>query len=220
MLISVQHRMIGLGLPALQIDVFFTENPAAEASVLEGIYPGLSKATVALGTESTPTIPVLKLPPDDVHRKHFITYTGTATMAIDIVHREVRKEGGGRAIGLDAEWNIDGGPTGRGPGVVQVVQMSSSTKTLILHIPRMCSFPNELRALLAGVEVLKVGQSFGGDCNQLFTEHGAVKTITLELANFATSRHLVGNATIGLAGLVAALLQNTLDKDPGVRLSN
>lgn len=220
MLISVQQRMIGLGLPAPQIDVFFTDNPTAEASFLEGIYPGLRKTTVALGTESMPTIPVLKLPPDDVHSKHYITDTVTANMAIDIMRREVTKEGGGRAIGFDAEWNIDGGPTGRGPGVVRVVQLSSPTTTLILHISRMSSFPHELLALLADVEILKVGKSIGGDCRKLFKEHGAVTKSSLELANFAKSRHLVGNATIGLAGLVAVLLQKTLDKDPGVRLSN
>jgi len=220
MVICVQQRMIGLGLPAPQIDVFFTENPAAEASVLEEIYPGLRRTTVALGTESTPTIPVLKLPPDDAHSKHYITDTGTANMEIDIVRWEVTKKGGGRAIGLDADWNIDGGPTGRGTGVVQVLQLSSRTTTLILHISRMSSFPHELLALLANVEVLKVGMSIGRDCKKLFKEHGAVTTSTMESANFAKSRHLVGNATIGLAALEAVLLQKTLDKDPGVRVSN
>jgi len=38
--------MIALGRPAMEIDVIFTDNPAAEAPFLESVYPGLRKTSV------------------------------------------------------------------------------------------------------------------------------------------------------------------------------
>jgi len=62
MLVSVQQRMMPLGLPAPNIDVFFTDKSTAEASLLEGIYPGFRKTSVPLTTVSTPTLPLLTVP--------------------------------------------------------------------------------------------------------------------------------------------------------------
>ena len=62
MLVSVLQRMMALRLPAPKIDVFFTDKPTAEASFLEGIYPGLRKTSVPLTTVSTPTLPPLTVP--------------------------------------------------------------------------------------------------------------------------------------------------------------
>jgi len=61
-LVCVQQRMMALGLPAPQIDVFFTDKPTAEAPFLEGIYPGFHKTSVPLTTVSTPTLPPLTVP--------------------------------------------------------------------------------------------------------------------------------------------------------------
>jgi len=84
----------------------------------------------------------------------------------------------------------------------------------------MSSFPHRLRALLANPDIVKAGKSIGGDIKKLLVEHGAASASTVELGTFTKSRQLVGNATIGLAGLVSVLLKETLDKDSEVRLSN
>ena len=218
MLVSVQQRMIALGLPAPHIDVFFTDNPTAEASFLEGVYPGLRKTSVPLKESSTAPHPPLTVPAD--HFVDYIVNTDDANTAIDNIRKQVKNKRGGGVVGFDAEWNVDGGPNGRGPGQVRVVQVSTLTDTLVLHISRMSTFPHQLKALMADPDIIKTGKSIGGDCKKLRSEHGAATVSTVEVANFAKSRQLVGNATIGLAGLVAVLLQRTLDKSPGVCLSD
>jgi len=218
MLMSVQQRTIALGLPALQIDVFFTDNPTAEASFLEGVYPGLRKTSVSLSPSAVPTKPMLVFPGS--HVVHYITSIDEANTAIDLMLEEVGGEGGCRVVGLDAEWNLDGGLHGRKGGAVRVVQVSSPSETLIVHLSRMSSFPHRLKALLANPAIVKAGKSIGGDIKKLLVEHGAASASTVELGTFAKSRQLVGNATIGLAGLVSVLLKKTLDKDSEVRLSN
>jgi len=46
MLEGVQRRMVALGHPPFPVDLFSTDNPVAEASFLEGIFPGLNKGDV------------------------------------------------------------------------------------------------------------------------------------------------------------------------------
>jgi len=219
---SVQQRMIALGLPWMQIDVFFTDNPTAEAPFLESVYPGWRKTSVNMEPNGvgSPALVPFSLPAPADHSVHYIFRTEAANAAIDNMYRSVTRSGAERVLGLDAEWNCDGGPSGRGPGTVRVVQMSSRTETLVLHVSRMRSFPHQLRALLADPTVVKAGKSIGGDRKKLLTDFGVDVTSTIELGNFAKARQLVGSAKIGLAGLVTVLLKRVLDEDPAVRLSD
>jgi len=218
MLVSVQQRTIALGLPPLQMDVFFTDNPTAEASFLEGVYPGLRKKRVSVSSSSSLDQPMLVLPGS--HVAHYITSTDEANTAIDLMIEEVGGDGGCRVVGLDAKWNLDSGPRRRGGGVVRLVQVTSPSETLILHLSRMSGFPHRLKALLANTAIVKAGKSIGGDVKKLLVEYGAASESTVELETFAKARQLVGHATIGVAGLVNVLLRKTLGKDPDVRLSN
>jgi len=43
---GVQKRMVAMGVPAAQVEVFFSDNPTAEASFLEDVFPGLKKTSV------------------------------------------------------------------------------------------------------------------------------------------------------------------------------
>jgi len=168
----------------------------------------------------SPALVPFSIPAPSDHSVHSIFQTEAANDAIDNMYRSVTRSGAERVLCLDAEWNCDGGPSGRGPGTVRVVQVSSRTETLVHHVSRMRSIPHQLRALLADPTVVNAGRSTGGHRKTLLADFGVDVTSTVELGNFAKARQLVGSATIGLARLVSVLLKRVLDKDPAVRLSD
>jgi len=219
---SVQQRMIALGLPRTQMDVLFTDNPTAEAPFLESVYPGLRKTSVNMepnGVGSPALVPFSPPAPSD-HSVHYIFQTEAANDAIDNMYRSVTRSCTERVLGLDSAWIRAGGPSGRGPGTVRVVQVSSRTETLVLHVSRMRSIPQQLQALLAHLPVVEAEKSIRGDRKKLLANFGVDVTSTIERENFSKARQLVGSATIGLAGLFSVLPKRVLDKDPAVRLSD
>lgn len=290
MLEGVQRRMIALGLPPLQVEVFFTDNPTAEASFLEGIFPGLDKADATvinvcgahneaaassgaaaaagpaapaespaapagvhaaaaaapnvpaaglaapLASASAPVasatpvgrgrhagrrgrrpLPLLELPSD--HTITYLTSLEEAMAAVDLFRRDLDLSRGAAVIGMDAEWSLDGLPFGRQPSKLQVLQLSSSKETLVLHLSRMRGVPHQLKSLLADAAVYKVGKNVGGDVAKLKRDYGVLTQRYLELGALASRRQLVPSGSISLVGLTRAVLQKDLDKTEAVRLS-
>jgi len=76
---------------------------------------------VSLSPSAVPTKLLLVLPGS--HVVHCITSIDEANTAIDLMLEEVGGEVGCRVVGLDAEWNLDGGLHGRKGGAVRVVKV-------------------------------------------------------------------------------------------------
>lgn len=81
-----------------------------------------------------------------------------AALAIDVFRRDLLDDARQRAVppvmGLDVEWDISPGSSRR----LQVLQLSSRTQTLVLHLSRMASIPHQLGALLVDPGVGKAGK--------------------------------------------------------------
>jgi len=113
------------------------------------------------------------------HSIQYISKTEEANVAVGAMIAAVLGERGGGVVRLDAELNCDGGPSGRGPGVICVLQLSSQTDTLVLHLSRMRVFPHMVRALLVTPTLIKASKSTGGDCKKLREDFGAPTVSTI-----------------------------------------
>lgn len=232
MLEGVQRRMVALGLPANHVQAFFTDNPSAEANFLEGIYPGLSRTQPAATHARSSTgamLPLLDLPAG--HVLDYTAATQEAERLLTIFRHRLDAEKGRAVIGLDAEWSLRGGVgrgggsgragglQGGGAGRVDVLQMSCSTHTLVLHLSLMASVPPQVKTIMSDVNIIKVGKNIGADKARLATAYGIKCVHTLELGRLARERQLVQSGCVSLASMVEIFLQATLDKAERLRLS-
>lgn len=224
MLESVQQRMVALGLSPLQVEVFFSDNPTAEAGFLESVFPGLKRtAAVGTGVASDGAADRTYLPKLSIPAGHTVIYavsTVDAERLLLAFRMELSQEPGPSVVGLDAEWNVSSGAARRGPSRVHTLQLSSATQTLILHLSRFRTMPSQLRILLGDVTVTKVGKNIGGDKAKLLSSYGLKVLSTLELGRLAKDRQLVADGVVGLAALTEALLKCSLDKGELVRFSD
>lgn len=222
---GVQRRLIAIGMPPAQVEVFYTDNPTAEAPFLESVYPGLSKSAVPLagfGGRSSEAVLAsrseLDFPAD--HYMEYVVNRDAAALAIDVFRRDLLDDARQRAVppvmGLDAEWDISPGSSRR----LQVLQLSSRTQTLVLHLSRMASIPHQLGALLVDPGVGKAGKMIAGDAAKLDAEWSLPVRGWFELGMYAKERKPIPNAGISLAALTEVLLDRTLNKSEQLRFGN
>lgn len=222
---GVQRRLIAIGMPPAQVEVFYTDNPTAEAPFLESVYPGLSKSAVplaGLGGRSSEAVlasrPELDFPAD--HYMEYVVNRDAAALAIDVFRRDLLDDARQRAVppvmGLDVEWDISPGSSRR----LQMLQLSSRTQTLVLHLSRMASIPHQLGALLVDPGVGKAGKMIAGDAAKLDAEWSLPVRGWFELGMYAKERKLIPNAGISLAALTEVLLDRTLNKSEQLRFGN
>jgi len=152
MMQAMQQRMVALGLPPAQVEVFFTDNPQADAHFLEGIFPGLGaiKKTVYTSPDTTASSTAV-FPPLEFPSNHSIVYeaaTAAADRAVGIFREQLQTAEGPPIIGLDGEWKVVRGAAARGPSMtIDVLQLSHGNMTLVLHLSRMRSMPSQRRIL-------------------------------------------------------------------------
>jgi len=270
MLEGVQRRMVALGHPPLRVDLFFTDNPVAEASFLEGIFPGLDKGdeqrlpvgqdapegrgggdvhadppavgaappdaafTGGASVATSPTragggqpttrggrgrrLRMLEFPPG--HQLSYTKMMAETHSALDRFCRDLGLENGPVVIGMDAEWTVTAGPKGRTSSKLQLLQLSSRSETLVIHLSRLRSVPHQLRSLLANPSVFKVGKNVGGDAAKLLRDYGVKTERYLELGRLASKRQLVPSGSISLVALTRALLRRDLNKEESLRMSS
>lgn len=222
---GVQKRLMSLGLPPAQVEVFYTDNPTAEASFLETVYPGLKKTTIplrALGGRTCSDVlavrPMLDYPVG--HYTQYITSRDAAALAVDIFRQDLLADAKQRnipaVIGLDAEWCIQPGASRK----VQVLQLSSRSQTLVLHLGLMGAVPHQLTALLRDSNIGKAGKMIAGDAAKLEAEWALPVKGWFELGMYAKRRKLIPNAGISLAALTEVLLDKALDKSEDLRFGD
>jgi len=82
MMQAMQQRMVALGLPPAQVEVFFTDNPQADAHFLEGIFPGLgARRTTVYTSPDTTASSTAVFPPLEFPSNHSIVYEAATTAA-------------------------------------------------------------------------------------------------------------------------------------------
>ena len=115
-------------------------------------------------------------------------------------------------VGLDVEWV--------GKGKLALMQLAVPTgQCLLIRLNRLMEIPSELRQLLGGHEILKLGVGIRDDCAKLLTDYDTICHSWIDI------RHLVRSKSpqckkFGMAGIAQELLGITLDKDWKIRASD
>jgi len=208
MLISVAKRMVALGHAKDHITLFFTDNPVAEKNFLLSIFDGLSR-----GADVPPSLPFLELPPG--HKLNHLVNTTDVNRFVRLVRGELEEAAAaGRqlVISLDTEWTVSGYGRHRRSAPTEVVQISTATRTLVIHVART-GFPHELIALLCEPSVLKVGRGIAGDVKRLQNQSVPVVVCNYkDVGGIAKELGLMPRANPALAALCEQVLGVSLDK--------
>lgn len=125
---------------------------------------------------------------------------------------------GAPVIGVDTEWTVSR-PHRPSSERVDVLQLSSASRSLVLHLSRMSTTPSILKELMNDPSVLKVGKSIGIDKYKL-EQAGILCRTTLDVAVYAKRTHLVSRSSLSLQALSEKLLRRTIKKNDYVRLSD
>ena len=164
----------------------------------------------------------VSLPPFVPPEWHLL-YDGTALeFALQALLREPM-------VGLDIEWR----PTyvkGQPQNPVALLQLSSATTCVLVHLRHLIKLPPALCALLSSPSVWKVGCGVGDDAKKLLADCGLVCESVLEIGEVAVRLHEGGSLRFphlpkgdtikpGLKGLAAACGYD-LSKPKAVTRSN
>lgn len=210
MLSGVAKRMECLGKSLDYVTLFFTDNPVAEKPFLHSLFKGLQ-----LDDSAAPPLDELRFPKN--HKVNYITSAEDLNVYMRVLKEELSQAvaaGGPNRVGLDAEWDM---PRGRSfgryapPSPVQVVQLSTPWRTLVVHIA-LSGVTHSLKAFLCDPAVLKVGRNVGGDVAKLQALPGVTVKGQVELATMARDMALMRKATCSLRTMCEKLLGFTLDK--------
>jgi len=208
MLVGVAKRMVALGHAKDHITLFYTDNPVAEKKFLLSIFDGLSR-----GENLPPALPFLELPPG--HKLYPLVKTVDVNRFVRLVRDDLATAAAaGRelVISLDTEWTVSGHGQYRRSAPTEVVQISTATRTLVIHVART-GFPHELIALLSDPSVLKVGRGIAGDVKRLECQSVPVRVCNIkDVGTIAKELGLVPRANMSLATLCEQVLGLSLDK--------
>ena len=114
-----------------QPKLFYTDNPAADKQLLEGIFPSLTQDVVPV--EKYPNLkPFLR--PSDVDISVQSTATGIeAALAKILDDLDVENENSRLVVGFDAEWNVDL-VYGGGPQPTAIIQIAYGKWVYIFQV--------------------------------------------------------------------------------------
>lgn len=127
-----------------------------------------------------------------------------------------------RALGFDMEWKPQfikkkhGGKENR----TAVLQLSTETATLVLHIIHMPTPPRYLVDILVNEFIVKVGSSIGPDVNKLLRDIGLPCKGVLELVDLASRAGYTKEHGRGLRTLSRNVLEIQISKPRHISMSN
>ena len=135
-----------------------------------------------------------------------------------------------QVVGLDAEWNVefDRGGLRRGSGKLALLILAymdddGKFRACLLRLHKCQSLPERLKNFLLGPTTF-VGSKVSGDIKKVGKDFKCQKSMEkvklVDLGKFARTRDVVQSGVVGLDALVKICLNETMSKDPEIRVSN